>query len=99
MEDLPDVQKYTSNVVDSLRASVGGALAAGPCRILDVGCGTGLLLRSLCAAYPTIEVAVGVDPAERMIEQTTKRAAAAGKQDVRNLNSHGVKKKMMIEKE
>lgn len=45
-------------------------LALGSCagerRVLDVGCGTGYLLRSLAARSPEVERFVGVDPAPGM---------------------------------
>src|ERR1700722_16489751 len=39
-----------------------------PHRILDVGCGTGYLLRSLAKRCPDADELVGVDPAPSMIE-------------------------------
>jgi ubiquinone/menaquinone biosynthesis C-methylase UbiE len=44
--------------------------------VLDVGCGTGLLLRGLVARVPNVLELVGVDPAPRMV--TSARAAGAG---------------------
>src|SRR5271166_6255729 len=38
-----------------------------PERILDVGCGTGRLLRSAIARWPMAE-AIGIDPAQGMLE-------------------------------
>ncbi|MGH9092718.1 MAG: class I SAM-dependent methyltransferase [Acidimicrobiales bacterium] len=53
------------------------ALAAGapPQRVLDVGCGTGYLLRSLAARLPEAGRLTGVDPAPGMVGVAT---AAAG---------------------
>ncbi len=39
-----------------------------PRRVLDIGCGTGYLLRSLAVRYPEAIELVGVDPAPSMIE-------------------------------
>jgi ubiquinone/menaquinone biosynthesis C-methylase UbiE len=55
-------------------AELALAVAPAPQRILDVGCGTGYLLRELAARCPHAVELVGVDPARGMI--TTARAAA-----------------------
>jgi len=47
-----------------------------PFRILDVGCGTGYLLRRLTDAYPDAVELIGIDPAPRMIAEA--KAASAG---------------------
>lgn len=44
-------------------------------RVLDVGCGTGVLTRVL-ARWPNVASVVGVDPAPALLEKA--RAAAAG---------------------
>jgi ubiquinone/menaquinone biosynthesis C-methylase UbiE len=55
-------------------ADVALAVAPSPARILDVGCGTGYLLRLLASRYPEAAELAGVDPAPGMI----KVAAAPG---------------------
>jgi ubiquinone/menaquinone biosynthesis C-methylase UbiE len=54
-------------------------LAADTCpgaqRILDVGCGTGYLLRRLAERYPDATELVGVDPAPNMVEVATRTVA------------------------
>ena len=46
---------------------VAGALVPRPARILDVGCGTGALLRLAARRFPAAEL-VGVDPSAEMIK-------------------------------
>jgi ubiquinone/menaquinone biosynthesis C-methylase UbiE len=55
-------------------AEVALAVAPSPARILDVGCGTGYLLRLLASRCPEAAELAGVDPAPGMI----KVAAAPG---------------------
>jgi ubiquinone/menaquinone biosynthesis C-methylase UbiE len=55
-------------------AELALAVAPAPQRILDVGCGTGYLLRELAARCPRAVELVGVDPAGGMI--AAARAAA-----------------------
>jgi ubiquinone/menaquinone biosynthesis C-methylase UbiE len=55
-------------------AEVALAVAPSPAQILDVGCGTGYLLRLLAARCPEAAELAGVDPAPGMI----KVAAASG---------------------
>jgi len=40
-------------------------------RVLDIGCGTGRLLRAISARWPDAQL-VGVDPAERMISEAAR---------------------------
>jgi ubiquinone/menaquinone biosynthesis C-methylase UbiE len=56
-------------------ADLALTLAPAPQRILDVGCGTGYLLRQLAARCPAAAELTGVDPAPAMIGAA--RAAAA----------------------
>jgi ubiquinone/menaquinone biosynthesis C-methylase UbiE len=54
-------------------ASIALAAVATPTRVLDVGCGTGLLLELLAARLPeTVELA-GVDPAQGMVARSRER--------------------------
>ncbi|MGC1405811.1 MAG: class I SAM-dependent methyltransferase [Candidatus Dormiibacterota bacterium] len=57
-------------------AEIAAATALASLRILDVGCGTGYLLRRLGDQYPNAFQLVGIDPAPRMIVEA--RTAAAG---------------------
>ncbi|MFZ0171823.1 MAG: class I SAM-dependent methyltransferase [Acidimicrobiales bacterium] len=45
--------------------------APAPGRVLDVGCGTGLLLRQLASRLPGAVELVGIDPAPGMVEVAT----------------------------
>lgn len=50
------------------------AVAPVPLRVLDVGCGTGALLRELSIRLPTALELVGVDPAESMLRVARRRS-------------------------
>jgi ubiquinone/menaquinone biosynthesis C-methylase UbiE len=58
----------TERVTDMALADV-----PAPHRVLDVGCGTGALLRLLAARVPGDVELVGVDPAPRMLAEARKR--------------------------
>ncbi|SRR6266511_3298006 len=49
-----------------------------PREVLDVGCGTGALLRRAASRFPEAEL-VGVDPADQMIERARTRTPAASR--------------------
>jgi ubiquinone/menaquinone biosynthesis C-methylase UbiE len=51
--------------------------AATPNRVLDVGCGTGHLLRTLASHYKDAEELVGIDASPRMVEVATSLATDA----------------------
>jgi ubiquinone/menaquinone biosynthesis C-methylase UbiE len=49
-------------------ASLATSTEARPRRVLDVGCGTGYLLRTLATHYPGAEELAGIDAAPNMID-------------------------------
>jgi ubiquinone/menaquinone biosynthesis C-methylase UbiE len=55
------------------------AASSAPRRVLDIGCGTGYLLRRLARQYPQATELAGIDPARSMIE------VAAGSADDQRL--------------
>jgi ubiquinone/menaquinone biosynthesis C-methylase UbiE len=55
-------------------AALAVATAGSPTRVLDVGCGTGYLLRTLAGRYPDAQQLCGIDAAPQMI--TTASAFA-----------------------
>jgi ubiquinone/menaquinone biosynthesis C-methylase UbiE len=50
------------------------SVQAAPRRVLDVGCGTGYLLRLLARRYPQAAELAGLDPAPSMIEAAEQAA-------------------------
>jgi ubiquinone/menaquinone biosynthesis C-methylase UbiE len=60
-------------VVNLVAAHLDGR---GPTRVLDVGCGTGRLLRYAAVRWPSAEL-IGVDPAEGMLEKARSLTPAA----------------------
>jgi ubiquinone/menaquinone biosynthesis C-methylase UbiE len=59
-----------------LGLATGDGAPGAPKRILDVGCGTGRLLRKAALQWPSAEL-VGVDPAEGMIENARRLTSSA----------------------
>ncbi len=49
-------------------ARLAVATVAAPSRVLDLGCGTGYLLRTLARRYPGAEQFVGIDAAPEMVK-------------------------------
>lgn len=49
-------------------ASLAVATVAAPNRVLDLGCGTGYLLRTLASRYPGAEQLAGIDAAPAMVK-------------------------------
>ncbi len=52
-------------------AKLAVATVAPPTRVLDLGCGTGYLLRVLADRYPDAEQLVGIDAAPAMVKTAT----------------------------
>ncbi|UQX11679.1 class I SAM-dependent methyltransferase [Candidatus Mycobacterium methanotrophicum] len=52
-------------------ATLAVATVAAPSRVLDLGCGTGYLLRALADRYPDAEQLVGIDAAPAMVKTAT----------------------------
>ena len=66
-------------------ASLALATVASPNRVLDLGCGTGYLVRALAGHYPDAERLVGIDAAPEMV-----RTASATTHDDRSTFAVGV---------
>ena len=56
-------------------AALAVATEAAPLRVLDVGCGTGYLLRALAGHYPKAKELAGIDAAPNMIDTARHRTA------------------------
>jgi len=74
-----------------------------PQRLLDVGCGTGYLLRPLASRCPEADGLAGVDPAPAMIEAATRFAEAQAAtlrqsawNEMNHLLSHEVERLQML---
>lgn len=70
-------------------AHLAVATVGDPIRVLDVGCGTGYLLRVLARRYPHAKLLAGIDAAPEMVGVATNLA-----RDPRISVSHGVAEKI-----
>ncbi len=59
------IQRYADRLHEEMLSVVTNEIAA-PKTVLDVGCGTGRLLRKARALYPSAQL-LGIDPAEGMV--------------------------------
>jgi ubiquinone/menaquinone biosynthesis C-methylase UbiE len=62
-------------------ADIAVAASPGPLRVLDVGCGSGYLLRRLADRFPQARELAGIDPAPGMVEAA--RGASRGDERLR----------------
>lgn len=62
------------HTISERTAALATSTVTSPRRVLDVGCGTGYLLRSLANRYPGADELAGIDAAPNMIE-TARRLA------------------------
>jgi SAM-dependent methyltransferase len=84
-DDLPDAydQLRASGHMARRRAEYfEGVVAASSGLVLEVGCGTGSLLRSLAARFPE-RTFVGVEPLQKYVDFARQQAAAADLTNVR----------------
>ena len=56
-------------------AALAVSVCAAPQRVLDVGCGTGYLLRQLARQWPQASGLAGIDPAPAMIDAAARAAS------------------------
>jgi ubiquinone/menaquinone biosynthesis C-methylase UbiE len=56
------------HLISERTAALATAVVAAPQQVLDVGCGTGYLLRVLAGRYPGAQSLAGIDAAPNMIE-------------------------------
>lgn len=60
--------------ISARTADLAVATLATPRRVLDLGCGTGYLIRTLAARYPDAEQLVGIDAAPQMVQTAAATA-------------------------
>ena len=70
------MQRFLFDPVQRVVLEMVGAQDESPAAVLDVGCGTGRLLRALQARFPTARLE-GVDAADGMVEQARRVAGPA----------------------
>lgn len=56
------------HAISNRTAALAAATVAAPRRVLDVGCGTGYLIRVLAGHYPRAQELAGIDAASNMIQ-------------------------------
>ena len=71
-----DIAERTAAVVEASFAV--DPAAPRQLRVLDVGCGTGLVLRSLASRLPDADTLIGVDAAPSMVQVASARADKSG---------------------
>jgi ubiquinone/menaquinone biosynthesis C-methylase UbiE len=64
-------------------ANLAVATSPSPSHVLDVGCGTGYLLRTLASRYPDAQQLCGIDAAPQMIATASDTTASAFARDDR----------------
>ena len=68
------IQKVRDTVHQGLLDRIGEAGGPAPKRILDIGCGTGAMLRRTATLFPDAEF-FGIDPAPGMVDEARRRTA------------------------